>query len=200
MPTLVLASRNAGKLRELTELLAPLGVGAKLISDFPDVPETVEDGETFAANAAKKAVEAAVATRSFALGEDSGLAVDALDGRPGVYSARYAGTHGDDAANNAKLLEELDGVPDAKRTAAYHTHIAVADPGGDVVLTAAGTCRGRIVTVSRGEGGFGYDPLFLVPEYHRTFGELAPAVKRAISHRARAMRRLAIGLPCLFDA
>lgn len=194
---LVLASRNAGKLRELVDLLAPLGVEVKAVSDFPNVPEVVEDGETFAENAAKKAREVAAAVGAWALGEDSGLAVDALGGRPGVYSARFAGTHGDDAANNRKLLAELDGVPAAKRTAAYRTHIAVASPDGEIALTAEGRCRGRIVTEPRGEGGFGYDPLFLVPEYHGTFGELAPAVKRAISHRARAMRALMRELPRL---
>lgn len=204
---LILATRNRKKLAEVVDLLARFGVSGDRVRDvsafdaggelarFGPVPEVVEDGDTFAANAALKAVQTArflsgKGCEAVVLGEDSGLCVDALGGAPGVFSARYAGTHGDDAVNNAKLLAELDGVPAAKRGAGYVSSVAVADAAGEVVLTAEGTCRGRIVVSPRGAGGFGYDPLFEVRELHRTFGELPPAVKRALSHRGRALRSL----------
>ena len=189
-PRLVLASRNGKKIGELRELLEPHGVWVDGIDSVPGVGEIVEDGDSFAANAAIKATTVAKAGNCWALGEDSGLCVDALEGRPGIFSARYAGTHGDDAANNAKLIGELAGVAPERRGAGYRCAIAVADPSGEVVLTSEGRCRGRIVDEARGTNGFGYDPHFLVREYHATFGELSPAVKRAISHRARAMRSL----------
>jgi XTP/dITP diphosphohydrolase len=122
--------------------------------------------------------------------DDSGLAVVALGGAPGVFSARYAGTHGDDEANNRKLLEALADEPDEGRGAAFVCALALADPSGQVRLEAAGSCRGRITRAPRGSFGFGYDPLFLIPEYHRTFGELSPLVKAQLSHRARAFAHL----------
>lgn len=186
----VLASRNRKKSAEIDELLAPHGIRVQSVADFPDAPEVVEDGETFAANAAKKASQTAKALRCWCLGEDSGLMVDALAGAPGVYSARYAGEACDDAQNNAKLVREVAGVPLEKRTARYVCHVAVADPAGEIRLTAEGSCRGRIVEKAHGTNGFGYDPHFLIPELHRTFGELPPVVKRHISHRARAFERL----------
>ena len=124
------------------------------------------------------------------LAEDSGLVVDALGGAPGVYSARFSGADATDATNNALLLERLAAHPHAARTAHYACHAALADPSGRIVAVADGTCGGLIATSPAGAGGFGYDPLFIVPEYHRTFGELAPAVKALISHRGRAMRAL----------
>ncbi len=190
MPEIVVASRNRKKLREISELLTPYGIDVRCIVDFPDVPETVEDGDTFAANAAKKAVEAARRLGRYAIGEDSGLCVDALGGRPGVFSARFAGEPCDDAANNAKLVAELAGLPDDRRTARYVCAVAVADPTGAVVLTEETSCGGRIAREPRGSNGFGYDPYFLIPEYRRTFGELPAVVKRHLSHRARAFERL----------
>lgn len=187
---LVLASRNAKKVGELRDLLAPHSIAVDGIDTVPGVGEIVEDGDSFAANAAIKAKVVALAAGCYALGEDSGLCVDALGGAPGIYSARFAGAHGDDAANNAKLIAELTEAKPASRGAHYHCAIAVADPSGELILTASGTCLGRIVEPARGSGGFGYDPHFEIREYHRTFGELPPAVKRAISHRARAMRSL----------
>jgi XTP/dITP diphosphohydrolase len=172
-------------------LLAPYGVRVLCVADFPDVPETIEDGDTFAANAAKKATEVARRLGRWALGEDSGLCVDALGGRPGIYSARYSGEKTTDDANNAKLQQELAGVPEEKRAAGYVCSVAVSDPSGAVRLTEEAACRGRITSEARGANGFGYDPYFLVPEYHRTFGELPPVVKRHLSHRARAFERLA---------
>lgn len=185
-PTIVLASRNAKKIGEIRDLLAPHSIVVSGVGDHPDVPEVVEDGDTFAANAAKKAVEVAGHVGTWAIGEDSGLSVDALDGAPGVYSARYAGEPADDAANNAKLVAALADVPPVKRSAHYTCHVALADAAGNVRLSVEARCNGRIVLDPRGTNGFGYDPYFLLPEYGRTFGELSPIVKRHLSHRARA--------------
>lgn len=199
---IVLATRNRKKGRELFELLAPpwehhprlARLAVRTLDDRPDVPDVVEDGDTFAANARKKATEVAQAVGLWALADDSGLCVDALGGAPGIYSARYAGEPGDDERNNDKLLAALADTPDELRGAAFHCALAVSDPDGRVVLEAEGTCRGRIVRDRRGPGGFGYDPLFLIPEYGRTFGELGSIVKQQLSHRARALGRLRPGL------
>ena len=187
---LVVATRNQKKLEEIQEQLAPRGIRVLSLAGFPDVPETIEDGDTFAENAAKKATETARATGRWTVGEDSGLCVDALGGRPGIYSARYAGELPDDAKNNARLVEELRDVPEEKRTAYYVCSVALADPAGEISLSEEAVCRGRIVLEPRGTGGFGYDPYFLLLEYHRTFGELPAVVKRHLSHRARAFERL----------
>ncbi|QDU36409.1 Non-canonical purine NTP pyrophosphatase [Maioricimonas rarisocia] len=197
--TIVLASRNAKKLGELRDLLAPSGLNVVSVGDFPDVPEVVEDGTTFAENAAKKATQTARHLQQWALGEDSGLMVDALDGAPGIYSARYSGPDATDERNNQKLMEALSNVPTEKRGACYVCSIAVADPNGDVQLTVEQRCRGRVTEAPRGTNGFGYDPYFLIPEYHRTFGELSPVVKRQLSHRGRALRQLAPALSTLFS-
>lgn len=187
---LVVASRNRGKLREIGELLAAHGIAVIGIDSFPGVPEVVEDGASFRENAAKKAVETARRLSEWVLGEDSGLEVDALGGAPGIYSARFSGPAASDESNNAKLLVELAGVPDERRGAHYTCNVAVADPQGTVRLQLQAACRGRITAEARGTNGFGYDPYFLIPEYHRTFGELAPCVKRHLSHRGRAFERL----------
>jgi XTP/dITP diphosphohydrolase len=189
-PTLVISSRNRKKTGEIAELLLPHNIDVLSVADFPDVPEIIEDGDTFAANAAKKASEVARQLQLWVLGEDSGLRVDALGGAPGVYSARYSGENATDAANNQKLLAELATVPLEKRNAHYVCHAAVADPTGTIRLHVEASCRGRILYEPRGSHGFGYDPLFEIPEYHQTFGELSPAVKRHLSHRARAFERL----------
>lgn len=189
-PSLVIATRNAGKLREIRGLLEPHGVEVHSLDEFEDVPEVEETGETFAENAALKATQIARYLNSWTLGEDSGLMVDALDGRPGIYSARYSGPDATDEKNNAKLLEELDGVPTEKRGAQYVCSLAVSDPEGQVQLTEEATCRGRIATEPHGENGFGYDPYFTIVELHQTFGELAPIVKQHLSHRARAFERV----------
>jgi XTP/dITP diphosphohydrolase len=191
---LVLGSRNRKKSREVAEILAPCGVELVSIAEFPAVAEVVEDGATFAENAAKKASEPAVALGRWVIGEDSGLMVDALDGRPGVFSARFSGPGATDQSNNEKLQEELAGVPLERRTAAYICTVALADPTGAVRLTAEGRCRGLIIGEPRGENGFGYDPYFLIREYHQTFGELSARVKHQISHRARALSQFIPGL------
>jgi len=187
---LVLATRNRKKRQELEVLLALPELELVTLDAFADALEVDETGNSFAANARLKATQQARQLGEWTLGEDSGLSVDALGGAPGVYSARFAGPEATDEENNRLLLERLAGVPLAERTARYTCHAVIADPTGAVRAEAVGTCCGRIRTVPAGSGGFGYDPLFEIVEYHRTFGELAPAVKRAISHRARAIRQL----------
>jgi XTP/dITP diphosphohydrolase len=199
---LVLGTRNRKKGAELIELIAPpweshprLGqLRLTTLADYPDVPEVIEDAETFAGNARKKAAETAMALGRWVVADDSGLAVDALGGQPGVLSARYAGAHGDDDANNRKLLETLANVPDERRGAAFVCALALADPTGTIRAESEGRCRGRIIHAVRGEQGFGYDPLFLIPEYHKTFGELSPLVKSQLSHRARAFAGLRLAI------
>jgi len=183
-PRLVFATRNPGKVVELEQLLAGLDL---------DIPEVVEDGDTFAANAGKKALEVSRATGLPALADDSGLEVDALGGAPGVISARYAGPEHDDRANNDKLLRALAGIPADKRTARFRSVVALADTAGrlgDDVLMADGTCEGLILDAPRGTGGFGYDPLFYAPELGCTFAEAGVGPKNDLSHRARAMRAM----------
>lgn len=187
---LVLGTRNRKKAGELRELLAELPLEIKTLADYPNAPEVEEDGETFAENARKKAREQAVALETWVLGEDSGLVVDALEGRPGVYSARYAGPKATDEQNNRKLLEELGNLPLAKRTAHYVCSVAVADATGVIRAEAEGRVNGLIGTEPHGSQGFGYDPLFLIREYHKTFGQLGTRVKRHLSHRARALECL----------
>ena len=187
---LVVGSRNRKKREEIVEILGDLGLDLRDLTSYPDAPEVVEDGATFADNARKKAVELARHLGQWVLGEDSGLVVPALNGRPGVYSARYAGKQGDDEANNDRLLAELAPLPDDRRAAFYVCTAALADPQGEVHAVVEGRCNGIIIRERRGKGGFGYDPLFLIPEYHRTFGELSPRVKHALSHRARALAQL----------
>jgi XTP/dITP diphosphohydrolase len=200
--TIVLGTRNRKKGREIATLIAPpwepnprlARLVARTLDEWPDLPEVVEDTGTFAGNARKKASETAQAVGFWVVADDSGLAVDALGGAPGVDSALYAGTHGDDEANNRLLLANLADVPDDRRGAAFVCTLALADPSGTIRLEAEGKCRGRIIREPRGEHGFGYDPLFFIPEYHRTFGELSPLVKAQLSHRSRAFAHLRVGL------
>jgi XTP/dITP diphosphohydrolase len=200
--TLVLGSRNRKKCREMAELILPpwepnprlSRLKAVTLDDFPDAPEVDESADTFAGNARKKASELAVALGRWVLADDSGLAVDALNGAPGVLSARYAGKPCDDAANNRKLVEALKDVTEDRRGAAFRCALAVSDPSGAIRLEAEGACRGRILRELRGEHGFGYDPLFLILEYHKTFGELSPLVKHQLSHRSRAFAHIRPGV------
>jgi XTP/dITP diphosphohydrolase len=202
MIVLILGSRNRHKCREMAELLAPAWepnpwlarLEIRSVDDFNSAPEVVEDADSFAGNARKKAVELARALSAWVLADDSGLTVEALDGAPGVHSARYAGEPTDDQANNRKLLEALADQPDHRRGAAFRCALALADPSGSIRLETDGACRGRVTREARGPGGFGYDPLFLIREYHKTFGELSPLVKHQLSHRARAFVRLRPGL------
>jgi XTP/dITP diphosphohydrolase len=200
---LVLGTTNHGKLRELLELLEPHGIGCTSLAGFAAAVDVDETGATFAENAELKAISQAVALGRWVLAEDSGLVVPALGGAPGVLSARFSGPaeaadrETIDRRNSALLLERLAGHRGRERSAHYACHAALADPGGRVVAVAAGACHGRIAESPAGSGGFGYDPLFIVSEYHRTFGELPPAVKSVISHRARAMRAM---LPLIVQA
>jgi len=190
LPQIVLGSRNKKKIGEMVDLLGPHGIEVVGIAEFPGVPDVVEDGDSFAANAQKKARETALAVSRWVIAEDSGLCVDALGGAPGIYSARFAGQHGDDAANNAKLLRELADVPDERRTAYYVCHAVFADPTGRIRGWAEGRCHGRILRDHHGSNGFGYDPMFLVPEYNQTFGQLDAGIKQRISHRGKAFAEL----------
>lgn len=190
MTLLVLGTRNRKKREEIVELLRDLPIEFGDLNDFPDVAEVEETGTTFEANARLKAEAVARATRSWTLAEDSGLVVPGLNGRPGVYSARYAGPACDDEANNTRLLAELAPLPADRRAAYYVCVAALSDPEGKTRAVNEGRCHGVIATERRGTNGFGYDPLFLIPEFHRTFGELSARVKHALSHRARALARL----------
>jgi XTP/dITP diphosphohydrolase len=190
MPVLVVGTRNVKKREELLEILTDPGIELRDLTSYPSAPEVEEDGATFEENARKKAVVLAKALGEWVLGEDSGLVVPALQGRPGVYSARYAGKQGDDEANNQRLLAELAPLPAEARLAYYVCTAVLADPTGEVRAVVEGRCHGRIIAERRGTGGFGYDPLFLIPEYHRTFGELSATVKHALSHRGRALAQL----------
>jgi XTP/dITP diphosphohydrolase len=189
-PLLVLGTLNRKKGLELAEVFAPAGLRLQTLADFPAAIPVAEEGETFAANAVLKAVKQARHLGLWVLGEDSGLMVDALDGAPGVFSARYSGEQATDQSNNRLLLERLGNTPLPQRTAHYECHMVVADPAGAIRAQSEGFCRGRILFSPRGTQGFGYDPLFEIVEYHRTFGELSALVKSCLSHRARAGRGL----------
>jgi XTP/dITP diphosphohydrolase len=190
MHPLILGTRNKKKIKEIAPLLADLPIQLIDVGQLPDVPEIAEEGKTFLANASAKAQGVAIAAKQWTLAEDSGLVVPALGNEPGVDSAIYAGTHGDDAANNMKLLGKIATIPEEQRGAYYVCVAVLCNPQGEIVAVTEGRCHGRIINSAHGLGGFGYDPLFLVPEYHKTFGELAPVVKAALSHRSKAITNL----------
>lgn len=186
----MIASRNPGKVTELRALLTPWGVDdVRGIGEFPRVPEPAEDGATYSENARIKAVNGAAATKLPTLADDSGLEVDALDGRPGVHSARYGGSGLTSGDRVRHLLQELEGVSEGQRGAAFQAVVVLAWPDGRIV-EARGTCRGRIATEPRGSGGFGYDPIFVFPEFGRTFAEVSPEEKARVDHRGRAVAAL----------
>jgi len=186
MVDLIIGTGNRGKGRELEKLFAPAGIRVRTLADVDDPIDVEETGTTFQENAILKAVEQARHLGAWVMAEDSGLAVNALDGAPGVYSARYAGDDATDDKNNALVLEKLKGIPDARRGAAFCCHMALSDPTGEIQAESEGRCRGRITHELRGDTGFGYDPMFEIREYHKTFAELGPVVKNVLSHRARA--------------
>jgi XTP/dITP diphosphohydrolase len=189
MKELLIATGNRGKFAEIKELLQDTVEHFYSQEDFPDLPEVLEDGETFAENAIKKGQSAARATGKPVVADDSGLVVDALNGRPGVYSARFAGENATDSANNEKIIREIVLLPVDKRIAAFHCVVALCLPDGSC-QTFTGSLHGYLLTETRGEGGFGYDPLFLVPEYGQTLAELPSEIKNAISHRGEALSKL----------
>lgn len=195
---IIVATRNQGKVREFAHALEFLGKPVKSMYDYPEVPEIVEDGETFADNARKKAKTAGDLLGQPVLADDSGLCVDALDGEPGVYSARYAGEGAADEENNAKLLAELEKRRQGEDTqqpllspARFVCHLALYDPATGRFTEASGEVEGWITSEPAGGGGFGYDPLFYLPAYEKTLAELTLEEKQAISHRGEALRKLA---------
>ncbi len=198
LPRLVIATRNHHKVAELGRILADAGLAAELLGTdaFADLPDVAETETTFSGNAALKAIAVARHTRLPAVADDSGLCVDVLGAMPGIFSARWSGRHGDDAANLALLLGQIGDVPDAKRGAHFTCAAALALPDGSVT-SVEGRLRGRIVGEPRGTNGFGYDPVFVPDGETRTTAELAPEEKDAISHRGRALRAL---VPYLAEA
>lgn len=187
---LVLGTRSRHKVREIRTLLGDGPWRLQSLDDYPAAIDVVEDGHSFGENAAKKACQQARSLGAWVLAEDSGLVVHALGGAPGIYSARYSDPGATDQRNNQKLLAELARVPDENRQAHYVCHATLADPDGTIRAESEGQCHGRIRREASGQGGFGYDPLFEIREYHRTFAELGDSVKSVLSHRARAMRAL----------
>lgn len=186
---LLVATRNAGKLHEIGLLLAPSAIRVRGAADFPQLSEIEEDGETFEDNALKKARTAAAMTGLLTLADDSGLEVEALGGLPGVRSSRYAGESANDAENIRKLLAAMEKIPMSRRRAAFRCVMALCPPQGECFLFR-GQLRGIILYEKRGSGGFGYDPVFMVPEYGKTLAELSTDIKNRISHRGRALQKV----------
>ncbi len=186
MKELVIATTNRKKKKELKNLLKGLGIRLLSLNDFKNIPGIKEDGKTFARNAAKKAVVTSKITKRLVLADDSGLEVEALGGRPGVLSSRFSGPGATDYKNNKKLLKLLKGIPSQRRKARFVCSVAIAERGR-LLTTVTGTCSGIIGFERKGRHGFGYDPLFIVPRYGKTFAQLGPAVKNKISHRAKAL-------------
>ena len=190
---LLIATTNPGKIREFREMLGHTGLSFSDLSDHPKTPAVEETGHTFRANACLKASAYARQFNTYTVADDSGLEVDALDGAPGVHSARWAEMNNagkGDQDNNALLLRQLHDVPDDQRTARFVCVLALSDPAGRILLTACDTVEGRVIRAARGANGFGYDPLFLIDELGKTTAELAPDEKHAISHRGKALRHL----------
>ncbi len=185
---LIVATKNKKKLQEIKDILKGLKLQISSLADYPRAPRIVENGKTFKENAAKKAVKTAAVMNALVLGEDSGLSIDALGGAPGVYSARFSGKAKSDLQNNLKVLRLLEGKPLPKRKAHYVCAVALADKDG-LIGVVEGKCYGRIAFAQKGSHGFGYDPLFLIPGYGKTFGQLGEAIKHKMSHRFRALSK-----------
>jgi XTP/dITP diphosphohydrolase len=196
---LLLGTSNAGKVAELTELLAPAGVQLRTLADFDRAPDVDESGQTVAENAAIKATAYARHFRLWTLADDTALAVDVLAGAPGIFTARYAGPQATSTDNRRRLLDELAGVPLEKRAAHFACCLTLADPTGTIRATSEGRCQGRIGLAETGDGGFGYDALFEIVEYRRTFAALGPAAKSILSHRARAAEQMLLAIARLVD-
>jgi len=191
-PRLLLATRNRDKVEEIREALAGLEIDLLTVDELGPLPEVIEDQETLKGNAIKKAATLASLSGLLSLADDTGLEVDALNGAPGVYSSRYSGENATYAENVTRLLSELEGVLPAERTARFRCVIAIADARG--VETVDGVCEGLIIDEPRGSGGFGYDPVFMVPDTGKTMAELSMAEKNRISHRGRALARMRVVL------
>ena len=199
MKEVIIATKNSGKAREFEHIFASRGIEVKTLLDFPEIPEVEETGTTFEENATLKAEVVSKALNKMVIGDDSGLIVDALEGRPGIYSARYAGEPKNDQNNTEKVLAELKNVPEENRTARFYCALAVAVPG-QKTLTVSGTCEGRILNEPRGANGFGYDPVFYVPEKGLAMAELSADVKNKISHRANALKKLDVLLDSILES
>ena len=195
---IVVATRNKDKAKEIRKILKGLKVKILTLDSFKNIPNVIEDGKTFEENASKKAKVISRYTGRFTIADDSGLEVDALGGRPGVKSARFAGKGQDYGKNNAKLLRLLKKVPPSKRRARFVCAVSIAK-GGKVLDAVSGTCLGRIAFKNRGRTGFGYDPVFISPKYGKTFAELGPKVKNKISHRYRALEKAKTAIKRLLD-
>lgn len=189
MNEVIIATKNPGKAKEFEHIFASRGYAVRTLLDFPEIEDVEETGSTFEENATLKAESVSKQLNKIVIGDDSGLMVDALEGRPGIYSARYAGEQKDDQANIDKVLAELAGVPEEKRTARFYCALAVAIPGKESI-TVSGTCEGRMLKERRGTNGFGYDPVFFVPEKGVAMAELSSDEKNKISHRANALKKL----------
>jgi len=185
---LVVATKNKKKLEEIKEILKDFDIKILSLVDYPAAPRIIENGKTFRENAIKKAIKIAKFTKKLTMGEDSGLCVDRLKGKPGVYSSRFAGKDKSDRQNNLKLLRLLEGLPATKRKAHYFCAVALADKDGVVAVTQ-GRCDGFIGFEFKGHFGFGYDPLFVIPKYKKTFAQLGPEIKHKMSHRFRALQK-----------
>ncbi|WPL44434.1 XTP/dITP diphosphatase [Priestia megaterium] len=190
MREIIIATKNAGKVKDFETLFSPKGFKVKSLLDFPGIEDVEETGVTFAENATLKAEAISSALNKPVIADDSGLAIDALNGEPGVYSARYAGENKDDNANIEKVLQKLNDVPFEKRTARFHCALAIAVPGKRTEIVE-GTCEGHILEEKRGENGFGYDPIFFVEKWRCSMAELTKGQKNQISHRANALKKLA---------
>lgn len=189
MKEVIIATKNSGKVTEFRELFSPIGLTVRSLLDYPEIADIVEDGETFSENAMIKAETIAKEFNQMVIADDSGLSVDALNGRPGIYSARYAGEEKSDQANIEKVLHEMRDIPSEDRRAAFHCAIAVAAPTKETFVYE-GTCKGYIAREAVGANGFGYDPIFYIPELKKTMAELDREEKNQLSHRAAALKLL----------
>lgn len=188
MIELVVATKNKKKLGEIRDILRGMRLKLSSLADYPRSPRIIENGSTFKENAVKKAIKNAAFTGRLTIGEDSGLCVQALGGKPGIYSSRFSGRAKSDLKNNRKVLRLLKGLPLQKRSASYVCAVAIADQDG-LIGVVEGTCSGLIGSEMKGSSGFGYDPLFIVPAYKKTFAELGEGIKHKISHRFRALKK-----------
>jgi XTP/dITP diphosphohydrolase len=198
MKEIVVATKNKGKAKEFEKLFSAHGFEVKTLLDYPEIGEVEETGTTFEENAVLKAEAVSQQLNQPVIADDSGLIVDALEGRPGIYSARYAGAEKSDEANMDKVLNELQNIPDEKRTARFYCALAVALPG-QTTYTVFGTCEGEILRERRGNNGFGYDPIFYVNEKKRAMAELNSEEKNSISHRAKALEKLGQDIEKIFS-
>lgn len=191
--TIIIATKNRGKATEFVNVFNAYGYEVKTLLDFPEIPDVPETGATFKENAYQKAFAISERLNTIVLADDSGLEVDALNGQPGIYSARFAGEHGNDEKNNHKLIDALADTPESRRTANFHCSLVLVGDNKEP-LHVTGEVNGYILKEPRGTNGFGYDPLFYLPEYDRTMAELTNQEKNKISHRGKAIEKLKVDL------